>query len=57
MEPSRKATMQVIIQTGLRSYRWNLGAVNYYCGSTSQEWIQGAEDRKAAITVVPEGDD
>lgn len=49
--------MQVITQTGLRSYKWNLGAVNDYPGSTSQEWMLGAGDRKAAITLVPEGDD
>lgn len=53
----RRVTMQVITQTGLRSYKWNLGAVNDYPGSTSQEWMLGAGDRKAAITLVPEGDD
>lgn len=49
--------MQVIIQTGLRPYKWNLGAINYYPGSTSQEWMQGARDSEAAIKIVPEGDD
>jgi len=49
--------MQVIIQTDLRSYIWNLGAINYYPASTSQEWLQGAGDRKVAITLVPERDD
>ena len=53
----RRVIMQIIVQSGLRSYIWNLGAVNDDPGSTSQEWLQGAGDRKAAITLVPEGED
>lgn len=55
VEPYKDSDHAVCHKICLMSYKWNLGAINYYSGTTSQKWMQGTS--KATITIVLEGDE